>query len=764
MLPKGLPDWVAHTPNKNEPENWHLFTKHTREVAEWAREYASAFGAGEIAYYLGLVHDTGKLSTAFQQYLLDCYQWDNTQKGKKPEPGSAPHKHVGALLAILDAGKLGKLLAISLLGHHGGMKSAGETEPKTRGKTNETQARALQTLQMTDMPELTPVPPKEALAALAADPRLRESAFAELYTRMLFSCLVDADGLDTESHKNPDNSARRGVVSPSLEILSEILSKYMAWRMARAQNSQVNTVRREVYDACYTAAELPPGVFTLAVPTGGGKTLASLTFALEHAVKHKLRRVIFAIPFTSIVDQTVSVFQEVLGDDPGILLEHHSAIESRADESDSAQETEAWRRLAAENWDAPLIVTTTVQLFESLYANKPSRCRKLHRLTKSVIVLDEVQTLPPTLLTPILSALRLLTEHFGVTVLLCTATQPALEKQGKLLQGFPKVTPIIGDVLRDSHFSALRRVTYRVEQTPWSWEQVVREMRTSGNSCLCVVNTRRQALELLSLLDPNGKDSSVLHLSTLLCGRHRRTVLSEVRERLKSGPPVLLVSTQVIEAGVDVDFPKALRALGPLDRMIQTAGRCNREGLRDVHASEVVLFRPEEDKTPHGTYKTACDLTRQWLENGLIDAETLHEPARITAWFAELFGDIDLDKKNVMERVRYLDYPEVAQKMRLIDDDTVPVFIADYEPAAQEAARLLSEIRGRKMMTRDLWRRVQPFCVSLFRWDADPQKSAVEEIAPGLLLWRGSYDAKRGIDLLQDPADAIVYSTENLMV
>lgn len=752
----GLPCWVAHTPTKTNPA-WHCLPEHLQSVAALAARFAEPFGGSELARYVGLLHDLGKFSDAFQQYLLDCHQ-AAAQEMAAPRPGSAPHKQAGARVATADIPRIGALLAMLLNGHHGGMLSPDDTANAVNEKTSEAQQAALLTRANLVAPAVVASPPD--LSTLIASPHGGSKEAMEMFLRFLFSCLTDADALDTEAHHDPEDAARRSVEPVSLARLRDQLLEKQAKLLRDSDSRMVNQVRRAVYKDCVrVGVTCEPGVFTLTVPTGGGKTRSSLAFALEHACRHGLRRVVYAIPYTSIVDQTAGIFRDLFEGELGSVLEHHSAIEPRlSGNNDDQDEPELWRRLAAQNWDAPLIVTTTVQLFESLFSNRPGRCRKLHRLAKSVIVLDEVQTLPPTLLAPLLSGLNTLVNNFGATVVLCTATQPALTHSSRYLQGFDKITPIIAEP--KPHFEALRRVRYRIEPEPWTWEQVRDEMRAGDASCLCVVNTRRQALELLDVLDPTGDNRDVLHLSTLLCGRHRRDVLSEVRRRLKEGPPVLLVSTQVIEAGVDVDFPKVLRAVGPLDRIIQAAGRCNREGLRPRNDSHVVVFTPVEDASPKGVYRMALERTVQLFSEARARGQDVDfdDPAFVTNYFEKLFADLrdQVDRKKVQEDRQHYRYPEVARKVRLIEEDTVPVLVTDYD--APEAKAILSAAHRLGRMTRSLWQRAQPFCVSVYKHDADRVRDKTEEVQGGLLVWRGGYDKTRGLNIgaFRDPADLII--------
>ncbi len=781
--------YVAHTPSKKNP-HWHLLTDHIYGVTALAEEFAEAFDATRTAAawarYLGLLHDLGKFTDTFQTYLETCHLADHGLAAR-PKPGSAPHKQMGALAALDDMPRqAGMLFALPLYGHHGGMEPPGTDgiiiENKILGdpsnkKTNRAEVKALRTLAARVDAELAAVLPD--LNILAAMPYVKDPHHMEMFLRMLFSCLTDADSLDTEQHMNPSDAGMRQADAPTLSALRDLLKQRQTKDFAQAIPSTVNQVRREVYDACLTAAKELPGVFHLTVPTGGGKTRSGLAFALEHAAAHGLRRVVYAIPYTSIVDQTAQVFRDLFGSDPGTVLEHHSAIEPKAlggnAEADNGDDAELWRRLATQNWDAPLVVTTTVQLFESLFSNRPGACRKLHRLAHSVLVLDEVQTLPAHLLTPLIDGLKILTEHYGVSVVLCTATQPALEGTlSRFFSGFARVHPIIPPTDRDRHFALLRRVRYRVAAGEWDWKRIAQEM-TAASASLCILNTRRQARQLMDALDPTRHREDVFHLSTLMCGHHRRAVLNTIRERLKAGLPTLLVSTSLIECGVDLDFPRVLRAIGPLDRIVQAAGRCNREGRRPRDESEVVVFTPAEGGTPGGLYLTALRGTIKLYQDMQAKGEEIDfdDPALVTRYFQRLYSDLQggVDAKKVQERRMHFDYREVAARVKLVDEDTVSVLVTGYKDKTLKTTvqAIKDEAYAIGGMTRLLWQKAQPLCVSLPRIGIEGGKLGIDPIRDRLVLggpyvWEGRYDGKTGIPLPEDMIDGPDYKSDELIV
>jgi len=746
-----MEQFFAHTPVNDGP--FHDLVLHLRETAEKAQENATKFGAGELARLAGLWHDIGKFNPEFQKYLKDCYEADLAGK-KAPRGGSVPHAVYGAILA----GESVQVLAAVIHGHHAGLPN---------------RAKYLDALKQGDTlakhDKILPIA-REAVEglrfngdarALFADPP-RDEFQMEVFQRMIFSALVDADFLDTEKHFDPKVARVRGSRVSAWEMWEVFRRDQAALTSGpRSDETLVNAVRREVYEYCVEAADGPQGVYRLGVPTGGGKTRSGLAFALRHAVEHDLDRVIVAVPYTSIIEQTVDVYRSIfstLGD--GAVLEHHSAIRRPADdkmdlqddpeEAERLEESRTRARLATQNWDASLVVTTTVQLFESLFANRTSRCRKLHNIANSVIVLDEVQTLPVGLLAPTVEMLKELARRYRVTVVLCTATQPALDERSRYLEGFEDVRDIVPRERAAEHFRILRRVEYETPEEPWSWEEVAGRLLEAApdRRAMVVLNTRKDALALLDELE----GEPVLHLSTLLCGAHRRDVLAEVRRRLDAGEPCLLVTTQVVEAGVDLDFPVVFRAMGPLDRIVQAAGRCNREGRMD-EPGRVIVFRPQDGGVPRGEYASGTAEAAMMLEGGL----DLHDPEVFRDYFVRLYQDVSTDGQGIQKLRKEFDYPEVARRYRLIAELSVPVIVR-YGEAWREGGemdRLMKRIRHAGLWSSD-HRKLQPYIVSMFEREFKEKGDWTEEIVEGVFIWTGGYDDLRGIeDLGSDPSNLI---------
>lgn len=768
--------FFAHTPPDDDAQRWQTMREHLSQVSSQAEEYGVAVHAAELARWCGLVHDIGKYSDAFQCYLQQCHD-AALSGGRPPAPGSAEHKNIGAQVAHSRLSSAARLVAeFCILGHHGGLFDNGERQNALSQATGKTDSELLLRRATADFPELTAGPAPELHLPENLPTNADKARYLELLGRMVFSCLVDADSLDCERHFTHSLSElRQGQKVRLVHVLDEWQAKLRAhiqMLQARMPDGSLKDVRREVVQFCLSAGRELPGVFSLTVPTGGGKTLASLAFALEHAKRHHKNRVIYAIPYTSIGDQTASAFRKVLGDNA--LLEHHSAVEARignegadSPERQSEYDRELKRRLAAQNWDAPLVVTTTVQLIESLFANRTTRCRKLHNVANSIVILDEVQTLPERLLSPILDKLKLLVDYYGVTVVLCTATQPAFRQDSPFLKGFETIAPIIPDPR--PHFGALKRVTYAPELPTWTWQALKRSIQGARCSTLTVLNTKKDALAVLDALD----DPGAFHLSTLLCGAHRKQVLSEIKHGLEregkgEGGAVTLVSTQVVEAGVDLDFPRVYRAKGPLDRIIQAAGRCNREGTRPAAESIVTVFDPAEGKTPPGDYRTALTFSWNWLASQGAHLD-LHSPEVAEEYFRKLYAVLQPEAmgKSINEEREKLNYRQVAARMRLIEKDTVAVLVPYHTGHCPNAAlsagdfdNLVREIQSAAKQKggvgRVLWQEIQPLTVAVYAAEV-PRLGLLPLIDEELYLWTRSYDPVRGIGgaVAADPADLI---------
>jgi CRISPR-associated endonuclease/helicase Cas3 len=720
---------IAHS--KNAQGKRHDLVEHLKSVAESAAMFASKFEARELGYWAGMWHDVGKVHPEFQKYLNDC-EADPDHRHRGPD-----HKRAGALLAAQRY----DVLAFLIAGHHGGLPGRSELKTWLQDKTKIQRSQDAIQLIRQHVVDIEPV------QALSLPAHLKSELDTEFFIRMLFSTLVDADFLDTEKHFDAEQSDRRSSAPTSAELWDRFDRNQQM--LSGKKTNRLNQIRHDVYQACTQAASQIQGFFRLTVPTGGGKTRSAMAFALKHMLAHGLDRVIVAIPYTSIIDQTAKVYREIFGD--GTVVEHHSAVAMKEDAADPISLSDVWSRLAAENWDAPIIVTTTVQLFESLFGRKTTACRKLHNIAKTVIVLDEVQTLPVGLLDPILDGLRQLVAHFKVSVVLCTATQPALE-DSPYLKGLPSVTEIIPDPA-GLFVELSSRVRYELPSlgVAWTWEQVAAEM-SQAEQALAVVNTKNNGLALLEAL----QDPKALHLSTLLCGAHRRDVLKEVDRRLEQAIPCRLVSTQVLEAGVDLDFPLVLRAMGPLDRIVQAAGRCNREGKQVT--GRVVVFEPAEGQLPPGAYASATATTR----NLLVRTDfKFHQPENYREYFQALYQVVETDAKEIQKLRERFDFPGVEERFRMIDDDSVSVVVRyrGIDDGDETVDRLISYLQHQEgKIPRWLLRQLQPYIVNVrFRLvDGYQQSGLLQELTPGLWEWLGKYDLVRGITVGNRNPDELV--------
>ncbi|MEN1680226.1 MAG: CRISPR-associated helicase Cas3' [Planctomycetota bacterium] len=699
-------DRFAHTAFGVSSEHWELLEAHLAAVSQVASNFVcdlrlhqgDATGWGILA---GRWHDLGKFSDDFQAMLRATSSANEAHLEDKP--GRVDHSTAGAQHACSCVAGFGRLLAYTLAGHHSGLADARELDERlakpVAGWAEHAPSRSTAGLPLG--------PPPLSFEHKDA----RRSAFqCSLFTRMLFSCLIDADRLETEAFCNPEQAAER-IPAPSIHQLSATLDAELTRLAAHAEPTPVNQHRRDILAACRSAAAQSPGFFSLTVPTGGGKTLASLAFALDHAKQHGHRRVVMAIPYTSIVEQTADVYRRVfqtLGD--GALVEHHSGL-------DPDKETRL-NRLAAENWDAPLVVTTNVQLFESLFASRTTPCRKLHRVAGSVIILDEAQTLPVDLLKPCLWALRELVTDYGCSIVLCTATQPALERRRDFKIGIEGVREIIPEPT--ALYAQMRRA--RVKSLGVVGNDDLIEKLHQHGSWLTIVNTKAHAAELYRrLAGDSDSPADLFHLSTRMCGQHRSDQLAAIRERLKNREPCRVVSTQLIEAGVDVDFPVVLRAMAGVDSIAQAAGRCNREG-KLPGLGTLWLFDPAEVQ-PKGELGATAAKTRELLPDypGGDAAADLLDPAAVRRyfelWYWSREGDNAWDAEDVLgcfpeEHGKFAyDFRTASERFRIIKDETQTVFVP-----YGDGERLIDGLR-REGPSRWLLRKLQRYAVGLRDWE-----------------------------------------------
>lgn len=686
---KDAPRFYAHSARQPDKSDWHLLADHLLGTGALAREAGEAFGCGGLAMVAGLLHDLGKYSEPFQRRL---------EGGRRVD-----HATHGAKVAIDHYPGLGKLLAYAIAGHHAGLAdgAGSDAPPKHGDDTRRGRRTNLKDRLAATLPDLLPqwrqeIALPEAAAVTPTGFSLRRESRGMQLTllgRMLFSALVDADYRDTDAfYRSLGGRPPRDVgPKPALSALRDALDAHLARKQAQSRDSEVNRLRAEVLAHVRARSADAPGLFTLTVPTGGGKTLASMAFALDHALRHGLRRVIYVIPYTSIIEQNAAVFREAfgaLGEDA--VLEHHSALDDDArpgakDDALHAPEAERKLNVAMENWDAPVIVTSAVQFFESLFADRPSRCRKLHNIAGSVVVLDEAQTLPPHLLRPCVAMLDELALNYRVSAVLCTATQPALRKDDGFADGLEGVRELAPEPQRLYRQLARVRVRHIGAQ-----DDAALAARLRGSAqALCIVNNRAHARALYeAIADADG----ARHLTTLMHAHHRSAVLAEAKARLSAGRPCRLVSTSLIEAGVDVDFPTVLRAETGLDAIAQAAGRCNREGLRPREDSEVLVFAPSADWPPPKELERCAAVFKQTLP---MHADDLLAPDAVRAYFRELYwrkGDQGLDCERLLTLLRdcadpdLLPFATVAARFRMIQDTMRPV-IAPFDVDADGQVR-----------------------------------------------------------------------------
>lgn len=670
--------YYAHVrQNDAEEAVYQTVAEHLTGTATLCRTFAEAFGAGEDGELAGLLHDMGKCTDGFQNRLLH---------------GGAVVDHATAG-AVACAKQDHIFAAACVAGHHGGLPDFGNmrTAPATgdgtlfgrlkKGNAEDICARCGDSGVVLP-PHFSSHAPKDLLSA-------------SFWTRMLYSCLVDADFLDTERFMQGDRG--RGNSDDIPTLLAKLEHYIEPWQQPK---TELNRLRCRILNTCFEAGSKAKSVYTLTVPTGGGKTVASLAFALRHAACHRMKRVIYVVPYTSIIEQNAEVFRTILGS--GNVLEHHSGVQF--DLSDGAPPEEVRKALATENWDMPVVVTTAVQLFESLYACRSSKCRKLHNLANSVIVFDEAQMLPLIHLRPCVAAMASLVRQFHATVVLCTATQPSLND---LFHIYAPDCPVAELCPHDEELNQrFRRVTFRNAGT--LEDEALAEQLSQQKQALCIVNSRKAAQSIFDLLPQEGS----YHLSTLMIPAQRQSLLREIREKLLRGETCRVVSTSLIEAGVDVDFPAVYRELAGLDSVLQAAGRCNREGTRPVDESIVTIF--QRTKPAPKLFQTAIGAAREALK-GDRDPAAQETMRQYFTSLRSLTGSAALDRDGIVSAFEKgiagceMPFRTVAENFHFIDQNTRTIYI----PYDDEGEALIAQLQA-GLCSKSLYRKLGRYAVSVY--------------------------------------------------
>lgn len=679
--------YYAHSTNDVDKTHWQPLKTHLINVAQITSTFAQDCGAKELGYAAGLLHDLGKYSQEFQKRLEGhAIMVDHSTAGARECRSHYPTR-------------LSRILEYTITGHHGGLLNYGSNVSGLVERLNKAIPDYSSFKDEIHVPKLENIRPKLRL--------LQNSAGFSIsfYTRMLYSCLVDADSLDTEYFCAPSKANLRGMYDP-FNALAERFDEYMSLISSSSKQSRINHYRREIFNQCKAKAALPPQMFTLTVPTGGGKTLSSMAFALEHLKRYDLKRIFYVIPYTSIIEQNAAIFREIFGSRN--VLEHHSNFDPKDMDYENLDTGEESFILATENWDMPIVVTTNVQFFESLFSNRRTRCRKLHNLARSVIILDEAQMLPTGYLRPCLVALSELVRNYGSSVVICTATQPKLA--GLLDESIKPVEIIYSP---QELYEAFKRVNVQNLSEMNDAELSIR--LKEHHQVLCIVNTRAHAKKLY---DSISDLENSYHLSARMCPTHRRHCLAIIREQLNVAAPCRLISTQLIEAGVDIDFPVVYRAMAGIDSIAQAAGRCNREGKRA--SGDVYVFKSSE---AHGKAKVWQRRTAEIGEMVMKDSQDPLSLSSVATYFQKLYfyeGDAGLDQKGILtmleEPGNELSFPfkDVSENFRIIEDDTRDLII----PYDDKAVSIIEGLRN-TMIPRQYARKIQGYSISIYQNEFD---------------------------------------------
>lgn len=699
--------YIAHSENGNGEEQ--TIKQHSEGVADIMKSFALTDEYADIYAYCGLLHDVGKYSEGFQRYI---------RAGGEKEP----HAKWGAYMAKND-----RLIniAFSVFGHHMGLPNR-DTMFETFIQCENEKGKWLE-IQRSLRNDGMCIPPCDN----APFNRIDGNTAKELFVRMLYSSLVDADSLDTERHFQEEQYNARPRLILDVDALLDALNYKLS---SFSHNSPLNGLRTEVRLYAQSLAEEPQGCFSMTLPTGMGKTLCSLNWALHHAKVHSnIKRIVIVLPFLSIIDQTAKELKSIFKDHD-VILEHHSNVIYEGKESEEEYYCKDPKQLATENWDYPIVVTTTVQFFESLFSNQRSKCRKLHNLQDSIVIFDEIQTLPVHLAECTMKMLNDMLHLCRCSILFCTATQPNFQTRSDF-KGIDHIVPLVENPM--AIFAATKRVEYYpiADYEVQSIDSIAQKVCEEKESVLIVCNTKKKAKALFDSIKEKG-NMQVLHLSTNMCQKHRMAVVDKVKGKLKNGEKLILCSTQLIEAGVDMDFPIVFRELAPLESIIQSAGRCNREGK--LEKGKVFLFQLEEKGQPSAEYKTFTQFAQLCYhnnENRLTDAD----------FYAEYYTDIVklyAPEDTITPKREKLMFQDVADIYHIIDSSATSLFVYRYN---EESLQLYKEITGKEYLSRKDYQQIAQYCVQVYNKFERDNSDNIAETTKGVKIWSGAYSEEFGL-------------------
>jgi len=720
--------FFAHSENNQGAK--HSLSEHLNK----AGNIAASFGIDDVTRKIfktaAFLHDLGKYQPDFQKYLIEG--------GRR---GSVPHACWGAGYARINGMDE---IAFAVDGHHKGLPNKSDLKMATEGFKRK-EIALFDSVVNAFLKDLA-IPENELKVQLPQFGTLLEK---ELFIRYIFSALTDADWLDTEAHFDPEKSQNRGRRILEAEELIEKLNKELS---TKPKDGEINRLRNLAREEVIKKANFSAGFYSLNLPTGLGKTLISIDWALHHAKQNGSKRIFIVLPYINIIDQTAMILKKIFGED--LVLEHHSNYnESNAfpltDEC-NLDPLQNRKKLACENWDYPIVVTTTVQFFESIFSNKPSKCRKVHNIAESIVIFDEVQSLPKEVLLPSISILKNMLTVMRSSFLFCTATQPAFQKRDGF-DGIENIYPLVSNP--EEMFKRTERVDYALFQdlTPCSPDTLFRAIKESNSSTLIIFNTKRAARQLYDFsVAQEPCWERTYHLSTSMCPDHRKKTINAIRSDLKKDLKILVWSTQLIEAGVDFDFPAVFREIAPLESIIQSAGRCNREGKLSAKG-KVYLFKLEDSGMPDKTYQACANYAKSLIQD---DIKKLHRHNFFQEYYAQVVNlFVEPDKNNILSAQMNLDFETVNDAYRLIRDASTGLYVYNY---SNESQTLLHALENKEVLSRNDYRKMQPFMVSVYQNFLFQNNVLVKLMPQGFLVWYGNYEQDTGISIDPIAADKLI--------